>query len=124
MRYLSLFVMLFVMLFIYATGTAIASEADVVAVKATKTGNQTYRFDVTIRHEDTSWEHYADSWEVLGPDSSILGTRVLAHPHINEQPFTRSLSGVKIPAGINQVKIRAHDSIHAFGGETMVVDLN
>ena len=124
MRYLSLFAMLFVMLFICANGTAIAGEADVVAVKATKTGNQTYRFDVTIRHEDTSWEHYADSWEVLAPDGSILGTRVLAHPHINEQPFTRSLSGVKIPAGINQVKIRAHDSVHAFGGETMVVDLN
>ena len=74
MRYLSLFAMLFVMLFICANGTAIAGEADVVAVKATKTGNQTYRFDVTIRHEDTSWEHYADSWEVLAPAGSILGT--------------------------------------------------
>ena len=124
MKYISLFTLVFALLIICATGIAIADEADVVAVKATQTGKQTYRFDVTIRHDDTNWEHYADSWEVLAPDGSILGTRVLAHPHINEQPFTRSLSGVKIPAGINQVKIRVHDSVHAFGGDTMVVDLN
>jgi hypothetical protein len=124
MKGLSLFALLFVPLFICTTGPAIAGEADVVAVKATQTGHQTYKFDVTIRHDDTGWEHYANSWEVLAPNDNILGTRVLAHPHINEQPFTRSLSGVKIPTGINQVKIRAHDSVHAFGGKTMTVDLD
>ena len=120
MKYLSLFFLLFFCI----TGTATAGEADVVAVEVTQTGKQTYRFDVTLRHDDTGWKHYADRWEVLAPDDSILATRVLAHPHVNEQPFTRSLSGVKIPAEIHRVKIRAHDSVHAFGGETMVVDLN
>ena len=119
-----LFAPVFTLLLVFATGTAIAGEADVIAVEVTPTGKQTYRFDVTVRHGDSSWEHYANSWGILAPDGSILATRVLAHPHINEQPFTRSLSGVKIPAGIYQVKIRAHDSVHAFGGETMVVDLN
>ncbi|NOR49764.1 MAG: hypothetical protein GQ530_01860 [Desulfuromonadales bacterium] len=119
-----LFAPVFTLLLVFATGTAIAGEADVIAVEVTPTGKQTDRFDVTVRHDDSSWEHYANSWEILAPDGSILATRVLAHPHINEQPFTRSLSGVKIPAGTNQVKIRAHDSVHAFGGETMVVDLN
>lgn len=127
MKYLSalflLFAPVFTLLLIFITGTAIAGEADVVAVEATQTG-ATYRFDVTLRHDDDSWEHYANRWEILAPDGSILATRVLAHPHINEQPFTRSLSGVKIPAGTNQVKIRAHDSVHAFGGETIVVDLD
>ncbi|MDX1708156.1 MAG: hypothetical protein R3274_06115 [Desulfobacterales bacterium] len=44
-------------------------------------------------------------------------------PPENEQPFTRSLSGVKIPAGITTVSIRAHDSGHGYGGETINVRL-
>ncbi len=123
MKYVSVFFLLFTLLLVFVTGIATAGEADVVAVEVTRTGT-TYRFDVTLRHDDASWEHYANRWEILAPDGSILATRVLAHPHINEQPFTRSLSGVKIPTGINQVEIRAHDSVHAYGGKTMVVDLN
>ena len=123
MKYVSVFFLLFTLLLVFVTGSAIAGEADVVAVEATQTG-ATYRFDVTLRHDDASWEHYANRWEILAPDGSILATRVLAHPHINEQPFTRSLSRVKIPTGINQVEIRAHDSVHAYGGKTMVVDLD
>jgi len=43
---------------------------------------------------------------------------------VNEQPFTRSLSGVKLPAGIKQVVIRGHDSVHGFGGKEKRVDLS
>ena len=104
--------------------TAIASqagEADVVAVKVSKTGERVYRFDVTVRHDDTGWDHYADRWEVLAPDGRVLGVRVLAHPHENEQPFTRSLSGVEIPTGVAEVRVRAGDSVHDFGGAEMTV---
>lgn len=105
------------------TGSAFAGEADVIAVKVKQVGKESYRFDVTVKHADEGWEHYADRWEVLAPDDKILDTRVLAHPHTNEQPFTRSLSGVHIPDGIHQVTIRAHDSVHAYGGKTETVNL-
>jgi hypothetical protein len=59
----------------------------------------------------------------VSPDGSVLGTRTLYHPHVEEQPFTRSLSGVKIPAGIDKVTVRAHDSVHGYGGKTAIVDL-
>jgi len=98
-----------------------AGEADVVGVKVSKTGERVYRFDVTVRHGDTGWDHYADRWEVLAPDGTVLGVRVLAHPHENEQPFTRSLSGVEIPAGMTEVRVRAGDSVHKFGGAEMTV---
>jgi hypothetical protein len=120
MKYISIF---FLGIFCF-TGAAIAGEADVIAVKVKQTGSHLYRFDVTIRHADQGWDHYADRWEILAPDGNILDTRVLAHPHTNEQPFTRSLSGVKTPIELRQVKIRAHDSVHAFGGETMIIDLD
>jgi hypothetical protein len=107
---------------IAAGGTARAGEADVIDVTATK-GTTGWTFNVTVRHDDKGWEHYADRWDVLAPDGTVLGSRTLLHPHVGEQPFTRSLSGVAIPAGITQVTIRAHDKVHGLGGTELVVDL-
>jgi len=98
-----------------------ASDAEVVGVEITPDGSGTYRFNVTVQHPDTGWDAYADRWEVLAPDGSVLGTRVLAHPHVNEQPFTRSLSGVAIPDSVEEVTVRARDSVDGWGDVTMTV---
>lgn len=79
----------------------------------------TARFDVTIRHADTGWDHYADGWGVYDLDGQELGYRVLHHPHVNEQPFTRSLS-VDLPAGTSQVVIVPRDSVHGTGEPVQV----
>lgn len=113
---------LFVVAIVFSPAAALAGEADVVDVRATKSGGS-YRFDVTVRHADEGWDHYANAWDVVGPDGTVLGTRVLAHPHDTEQPFTRSLGGVKIPAGVDEVTIRAHDSVHKYGGREFTVKL-
>ena len=117
------FVAVWVVALMLHNQTVWAGEADVVDVQASKTSSATYSFDVTVQHADTGWDHYADKWEVLGPDGKVLGTRVLMHPHVNEQPFTRSLSGVQIPQGVKTVTVRAHDKVHEWGGKTMSVDL-
>jgi hypothetical protein len=100
-----------------------AGEADVVRVNIAISDVGTYRFDVAVLHSDTGWDHYADQWEIVAPDGKILGTRKLLHPHVNEQPFTRSLPDVKIPNNIEKVSVRAHDSVHAYGGQVMTLDL-
>ncbi len=105
-----------------AAGAASAGEADVVGVQITERGG-TYNFSVTVRHADAGWEHYADKWDVVAPDGTVLGTRVLAHPHDNEQPFTRSLGSVRIPADMPTVRVRAHDKVHGYGGAEMEVDM-
>ena len=46
---------------------------------------------------DSGWDHYANRWEVLEPEGQVIATRTLLHPHVDEQPFTRSLSGIHIP---------------------------
>ena len=106
-----------------AATPALAGEADVVGVKATPAGDGTWRFDVSVRHADAGWDHYADKWDVVAPDGTVLGTRTLLHPHETEQPFTRSLSGVAIPEGITEVTVRAHDSVHGYGGVEMTYSL-
>lgn len=94
--------------------------ADVVAATITLTGD-TYRLSATILSADTGWERYADSWEVRAPDGAVLGTRILAHPHVDEQPFTRVLSDVGIPDEVKDVEIVARDSVAGFCGETFSV---
>ena len=101
---------------------SLASDVEIVNVEATQSGG-VWRFDVTLRHADTGWEHYADGWEVLTPDGTSLGLRVLAHPHVNEQPFTRSLGGVVIPEGLSEVTIRARDNVDGWSAETYTVEL-
>lgn len=109
--------------FLLLAAAAWAGEADVIDVQVAHTGGQSFSFSVTVRHADDGWDHYADRWEVLAPDGTVLGTRVLLHPHEDEQPFTRSLSGVQIPASITRVVVRAHDSRHEWGGKSREVDL-
>ena len=50
-------------------------------------------------------------------------TRLLLHPHENEQPFTRSQSGIVVPDGVTTVTVRAHDLVDGFGGREISVDL-
>jgi hypothetical protein len=100
-----------------------AGEAGVTAVELTRSTDGTYRFDVTVQHADEGWKHYANRWEVLAPDGTVLGVRTLYHPHVDEQPFTRSLSGVAIPPNVSSVTVRAHDLVHGTGGAEMVVDI-
>ena len=113
-------VILFAVMLIISTA-AYAGEADVVEVEVKRTAEHIYFFKVTVRHADEGWDHYANKWDVVAPDGSVLGTRTLYHPHVDEQPFTRSLSDVKIPESITEVTVRAHDLVHEYGGETVIV---
>lgn len=115
--------MLLVLAVLAGIRPAFAGEADVVAVEVIETAERVYTFHVTVVHQDTGWDHYADRWDVVAPDGSVLGSRVLMHPHVDEQPFRRSLSGVEIPEGITEVELRAHDSQHGLGGTGMSVVL-
>ncbi len=104
------------------TGQSV-SLADVMFVRASLQADETWTFEVTVQHEDTGWRHYADRWEVLTLDREVLATRVLAHPHVEEQPFTRSQSGIVIPEGVSELRVRAHDLVHGYGGREVVVNL-
>ncbi len=83
-----------------------------------------WRVSVTLQHADSGWEHYADGWRVVDAKGSVLGHRTLYHPHVEEQPFTRSLSNVQIPAGLKTVIVEAHDKVHGWSPDRLVVDLS
>ena len=110
-----------VALFVLSSSPLGAGEADVLKVEVTEIPGSGYTFQVTVRHADEGWEHYADRWDLLAPDGGVLATRILHHPHVDEQPFTRSLSGVELPSDVSEVTVRARDSVHGYGGEEIRV---
>ncbi|MGO1117679.1 hypothetical protein ACTL6U_03205 [Rhodovibrionaceae bacterium A322] len=111
------------MALVSATPTALAGEVEIVAVKAVPGLSDRWDFHVTLRHDDEGWNHYANIWQVLDGQGNILGERVLYHPHVNEQPFTRSLNGVAIPLDLSEVTVRAGALPHGWSEKTQQVPL-
>ncbi|MGR3615268.1 MAG: hypothetical protein ACU0BB_04430 [Paracoccaceae bacterium] len=105
-----------------AAQPAIADEPVVEDVSAVRTGD-TWQISVTLSHPDTGWDHYADGWRILDMDGDELGMRELHHPHVNEQPFTRSLPSVDIPNGMTQVQVQARDSVDGWAEHRTTVPL-
>lgn len=89
-----------------------ANEVKITEVKLTDIGSRHYRVDVTLLHADTGWSHYANGWKILDENKNVIDTRKLFHPHVNEQPFTRSLFDVVISKKTKFIYIQAHDKIH------------
>ena len=101
---------------------AFADDAEIVAAKADPSGDG-YRFSVTLLHADTGWDDYADGWRVVLEDGTELGFRELYHPHVNEQPFTRSLGSVVVPEGVTEVFIEARTNTDGWGEARLSVEL-
>lgn len=98
-----------------------ANDPVITSVKASVVSDQGTRdFYVSVLHEDKGWDHYADRFEILSPDGKILATRILAHPHVNEQPFTREKYNVSIPIGLKAIDVRAHDKVHGYGPKVRI----
>ncbi|MGH1438812.1 MAG: hypothetical protein ACRBBR_01775 [Cellvibrionaceae bacterium] len=100
-----------------------AGEADVTELKVRYNGSDSFQIITTVKHADTGWDHYADGWEILDEQGNVLGKRVLYHPHVKEQPFTRSHTLI-IPKTVKEITVRALDSVHGIGGKerTIVLD--
>jgi hypothetical protein len=103
--------------------TAVADDVKILAAEFNSSSGNRWSVNVTLKHVDTGWDHYADNWRVVDREGNVLGDRVLFHPHVNEQPFTRSLSGVEVPEGLTTVYIEAHDKIHGWSSNRLTVDL-
>ncbi|MEM9865378.1 MAG: hypothetical protein AAF938_27480 [Myxococcota bacterium] len=92
--------------------------ADVTAASGTASSLR-----VTVQSPDTGCDGYADWWEVLRSDGSLAYRRILAHSHVDEQPFTRSGG----PLGVGEtdrIYVRAHFSTTGYGGQALVGTLS
>ncbi len=107
--------------FAVAAPPLLAGPADVTGVEVKGMTGRLFQFDVKIVHSDEGWEHYVDQWSVLGPDATVLGTRTIFQPHAGQDRFSSSLIGVKVPEGVAEVRVQAHDTVHGYEGKAMSV---
>lgn len=102
---------------------AAAGEVEIVAADFHHRGDNHWSVSVTLKHADSGWDHYADNWRVADGKGNVLGDRVLYHPHVDEQPFTRGLGDVAIPPAVETVYVLAHDKQHGWAAQRMRIDL-
>lgn len=98
--------------------TANNEASGVTAVSANENTDGSYIFSVTIASDETGCDRYANWWEVITEDGTLLYRRILAHSHVDEQPFTRSGGPVEIDAD-EVVILRSH--MHPTGYHTQVM---
>ena len=97
-----------------------SSELSAEVLTASASGEPlAYTFRVTVRSPDTGCDQYADWWEVVTPEGSLVYRRVLGHSHVTEQPFTRTGGPVAIAAD-DEVIVRAHMNNHLGYGHVAV----
>jgi hypothetical protein len=96
---------------------------DIVDVVVTPAGDGTFDLAVTVSSPYDAPERYADGWRVLAPDGTELGSHTLLHDHAGEQPFTRTQSGVEIPADVSEVTVEGRDQQYGYGGGTATADV-
>jgi hypothetical protein len=94
-----------------------AVAADVLAVEVRGEAGA-YTFSVEIASPDTGCDQYADWWEVVSEGGELLYRRVLAHSHVDEQPFRRSGGPIAIDAD-TVVWVRAHMHPGGYGGTAL-----
>ena len=108
--------------FVLVSSVLHAGEVAIMAVDFQRAGGD-WTVKVTLQHADTGWKHYADAWRVVDGNGKVLSVRTLYHPHVKEQPFSRSLANVMVPEKISRVYVEAHDKKHGWSKDRVMVDL-
>jgi hypothetical protein len=106
------------------------AEAHVTFVRATQAADKTWTLEVTIEHPNRGDGGYADGWDIITPAAQVIKksvgeayTQALSEPSTREESLTHTLTGLAIPADVTRFFVRAHDSVHGWGGEMVFVDL-
>jgi len=79
---------------------------------------QAETWSIEIASPDTGCEQYANWWEVVTPEGTLVYRRILAHSHVDEQPFTRGGGPVEVDPG-DTVIVRAHMFPGGYGGQAL-----
>lgn len=104
------------------SSTVMANNVEIVEVMIEPAAHR-WTFHVTLKHDDTGWDHYADGWRIVDANGNELGMRKLWHPHEHEQPFTRTLSNVLVPKDKKIIFIEAHDKVHGWSKQRVKINM-
>jgi hypothetical protein len=118
MRISSIFRLFVTFVFIGCLSTPVfAGGADVIDGKITRDSNGRYSVFATIQHNDEEPKHFVNKFQVLTPDGKVIGEMYFLESHLHEQPFVGMAQSVKVPDGVRELRLRAHDRLHGYSGK-------
>ena len=94
--------------------TVLSDVADVVSVEVDSDGDL-HTFSVGLLSPDVDCDQYADWWELLSADGSLVYRRILNHSHADEQPFVRTSTPIKLTSNTPLI-VRGHMHPAGYGG--------
>lgn len=101
--------------------TAAEMFPDVLSAEVAEDGSSVA---VTVSSPYDSPDRYADAIRVRSADGAeVYGERPLTHDHAAEQPFTRSVTDLEIPAGVREAVVEGRDQVSGWGGDTVTITL-
>lgn len=93
-------------------------HADVVGLRLEE-GAEGFTFWVTVQSPDEGCGRFAAFWEVVDErGESLLLRRILAHAHVDEQPFTRAAGPLRLQPDA-RVVVRAWMRPGGYGGQAL-----
>lgn len=73
----------------------------VMGMSMTEDTTGVYTFGTLVASTETEWDKFTDKWRIVDMEIlEIRGRRVLGHPHVKEQPLTRSIA---IPTKVQSI---------------------
>lgn len=93
-------------------------EANVLGVDWANTTDGTTLW-VTLYKELDEYDGIGDWWQIEDLDGNVIGSKQVSQ---NETHYTSNHT-ITVPPGIRYLVVRAHDSVHGYGGQAVVVDL-
>ncbi|SFD65282.1 hypothetical protein SAMN05660831_02015 [Thiohalospira halophila DSM 15071] len=84
---------------------------------------RSYTVTAVLEHDDEARYHFLDGWRVTTPEGEVLAEQDFKHPRPQAPPRRATLRGVRLPEGVTRLQVEAHDRLHGWGGNPVVVEL-
>ena len=96
---------------------------DVIRVDITRDADGTHTIAATVSSPYETVDHFVNAITVQAPAGEELARLDLVEAHVDQQPFTETLTGVEIEPSMTEVVVRGHDSINGWCGLTIRADV-
>ncbi len=100
----------------------LAKEVEISKVELEPTG-PTWTVHVTLRHDDESYEHYANGWRIVDAKQNVLASQELYHPHKKKKSFTDNKTNITIPNTAKVIFLEAQAKPHGWSKRRVRIDM-
>ncbi|MFW5910006.1 MAG: hypothetical protein ACOCUM_04435, partial [Thiohalospira sp.] len=85
---------------------------------------RSYTVTAVLEHDDEARYHFLDGWRVTTPEGEVLAEQGFEHPRPQAPPRRATLTGIRLPEGVERIRVEARDRLHGWGDDAVEVELD